>query len=380
VSRRAAGAFALCAAAAAAPAAAQTTDKPSEILNRFTADLAIPDAPAAAALGIRLEQSVTPRSPRDFAVSLIGLATDTPEKGGALEFSPVWLFVPERVYLGDYRRRDRWGLRALVNTTIGLAVKRGKSGADDVSRTAYAIDTVFLDAGDPVLSRPLGACLNRAQQAELGRIDLQPSPDEEVEDVTTAEFQADVKKCFDRHKKTLWNRSRLAAGLWSGRARDDGAHRSRSLGTTAWVSLAYGFDNFKPLEEPARRKRPSWQDRLARNAQLLLHARRTRGEPAGATVATGLEAERDRTLLAARFTLGDESRALYLETSRARSSGTGARTTTTSSVGGFSYRLTKDTWINLVAGRRKEFGGDEPLTVTASFKFGAESEALVPQR
>jgi hypothetical protein len=390
------GATLLCLLISLRPTWGQTTSPktPADVISNYSADLSIPDSPAAAALGIKASAIVMPHNPRELAASISSVSGARTGQGAALDFSPMLLFAGRSYSIKDYI--ESYGLRALIRTTIGIAGAKKTIAGSDYSGSGASLSTVLFDAGDTALDKDLADCVNAAQKPVLDqKIEFQKSStnaasgdvDVNLTDADTLDnpqFAADVKKCFSVSDSKNWNRSKLAIGFWT--TRFDPVTPGLPKGTggnTGWITLQYGFDGFKPLTaeqlNTASQSRNFW-GRLENQGSLVLHYRGTHGASDDSQIpASGPFPEMNTQLLAGRFTYGSQSRSAFAEVSRARQDLQGTVSGKTGGAFGGSFKLTKDLWFNLAMGRRQDFSSNGTL-VSASFKYGTSSEPLVPSR
>jgi hypothetical protein len=377
---------------------AWSQEKPADVIAKYSADISIPDSPAAAALGVKASSIVMPTDPREFAASLLSVSGGQSGNGAAVDISPMLLFAGRSYTITDYETSR--GLRAAIRTTLGFAGAKKTIAGSDYSGYGVSVSTLLLNAGDAVLDKELRGCVNDAQQksaAISGTPEFQ-KPDEssdsessvvtipirEEDALSDPGFAAAVKKCFTQSKARNWNRSRIAAGLWTTKFEPPTTGLpDANGGTTAWITVQYGFDNFQPVEskkvDAARRSR-NVLGGLQANGSLTLHYRYTRDASDVGKPAVSSFPEIDTQLLAMRFTYGSEARAAFIEYNRTRMDSEGETSGKNGGAVGGSFRLSKDLWFSVALGRRQEFSEKTGTLVSASFKYGTSSEPVVPSR
>jgi hypothetical protein len=391
---------ALCLLGSQGTARSQDADPKSakDVISKFSADLSIPDSPAATALGITSSSIVVPHDVRDFTVSLQNVSSARSGQGAAIDVAPMLLFAGRSYSVGEYATSP--ALRAAVRTTVGVAGAKQTVAGSEYSGTGVSLSTVLFNAGDPVLDPELRSCVNKAQEgsaalkgkigfekpdARAGPSEVTEIPIRDVVALCDPQFAANVKSCFAQANGRNWNRSKLAAGFWTTRLEPLTAGLPRATGgNTGWVTFQYGFDRLKSPgkdEAAAATRSRSFGDRLESSAALLLHYRYTRGASDVAQTSAGNFPEVNTHLGAMRFTYGSASRSVYAELSRARNNvQDGDAVGNSAHAFGASFQVGKDLWFNVALGRRQELSQDRATSVTASLKYGTSSEPGVPGR
>ncbi|WP_140634422.1 hypothetical protein [Methylibium rhizosphaerae] len=378
-------------------------------MAEFTADLSIPTSPAATHVGLSADSVLMPKNRREFEAGVSGLFNGTGKPNGAVEFTPYYIVRGGKLSFREYRSNS-W-FRALTKTTLGLASGKRKVDEAEITATGLSLSVVLADLGDPAYSYGLQQCINRVQAGMLERARSKPLPDGGVPipaDGSTSDFapedelQDDLaakeyKACLAAREPQLWNRSRLAVGVMTGRGREsDGEQRRLQFGTGWWLSAQYGFEGLAALRRtlgsdsgfydcitpgPQGCSEQHTASRWERGAMLTVHARRVSGASKLDLSAGGELAEETQTLLGARLTYGSARRALFLETSRTSARSEGTSSHRDQHAVGLSFRVSENLWINAVTGRRKEFSDGRMEHVTnLNLQYGAASEPLVPIR
>ena len=395
----------LAAVCALSNAAAFAADEASlkDQLGAFTTDLSMPSAPAAVHVGLSAEGILLPKNRREFEVGVSNLFKGAGSPAGAIEFAPYYIFNGGKLKYEEYRTDNV--LRSETKTTLGFAAGTRKIGDAAVSATGFSIATVLVDLGDPIYSHALKTCVDGVQKAMVKRIGEQEAGT--VSSVATlakkatltAESRddkavADYKACLSARESELWNRTRVGVGIATGSGREQtGDRRKVHYGTGYWISAQYGFEPWSTLtrtlrdngyydcEEAAGDCKLRAVSRMEQVAAVTLHARRTNGASDLDLATPGDLARLSNTLVGVRFTYGSQRRSVFLEASRATTSGGSERKRTDQHALGASFKVSENLWVNVVSARRKQFVNDKlDNVVDLNFQYGAASEPLVTPR
>jgi hypothetical protein len=241
--------------AVAAPAGAQASPQAVESGARELAesylDLAVPDVPAFAVLGIQPQNVTRPSEIRDLVATFLSAYDDdgTFNAGAAVVWSPGRTLLLPRLTRGDYREGGLGGFlrRAiLVNHDLSFATT---ASAEDTSSVRLAVGIRFLlaDAGDPLANDELFELLRR-EVVPLVSIPLEsPQAAEEFAQRYTLAARAEAQNRVGRLRAILdsveaasWNRFRLEMGLGTRYRLPGGAWRDREFGGVAvWLTSAH---------------------------------------------------------------------------------------------------------------------------------------------
>ena len=226
-------------------------DDASGQVARSYLDLAVPDVPAFAVLGIQPQNVTRPSEIRDLVATFLTTYDENGSfnTGAAVVWSPgrsLWL---PNLTRGEYRDRGLWATlrRALlVRSDLSFATT---ASADDTSRVRMALGARFLlaDAGDPIANDALYDLLRR-EVVPMQDIPLD-SPEEAAAFAGRYELLARaaakgrlerLRAIIDSVEALSWNRFRLELGVGSHYLLPDGAWRDREFGgVSLWLSSAH---------------------------------------------------------------------------------------------------------------------------------------------
>jgi hypothetical protein len=208
-------------------------------------DLAIPQSPAAAVLGLTSNVVVRPNTPREFAAALLNGfdSNGNPQNGLSLDIVPYWLAAGHLVDRKIYKANPivRW----LAGAQLSLATTKA-AGSEAPPRLAAGALVRIFDKGDPRLDDTLADCLEKAAERVLSAsAPLAPCPDgEDCQSEENARREALLKNtCREEARRRNWNRSGWALGA---------ARESQSGAEAEWSSLAYGFEGVPGLENTSQ--------------------------------------------------------------------------------------------------------------------------------
>jgi hypothetical protein len=124
------------------PLAASGEDKKSTQATAADAsiDLAVPDSPAFAVLGVSPSNVERPGSPRELALSLLnGVdANGNFQTGMAVETAPYLALWGSTSKLTDYQDDNQYMIRFLSRALLSFATAKGTSDSDKAVRVAVA--------------------------------------------------------------------------------------------------------------------------------------------------------------------------------------------------------------------------------------------------
>lgn len=388
-------------------AQAQTASQLQSQRGSLTTDLSMPSTPAALHVGLAAESVVQPKNRRDFEVAAKSLLKDGGKPAGSMELLPYFIVRSGEL---DYAAYEKSGwLRALTRTSLGVATGTRKVGDAKAELTAngLSISTVVADLADPAHHLRLQNCLNDAQRLAIeeagaggpGAEAPLPTAGQSTtltndDKLNTPKALAKYNDCMKDFKARSWNRSRVGFGLATGNGRElAGAKRRVKYGSSAWVSVQYGFEDFDVLrkaflgqvfvdctnERTARgtcAARPS--NSLEQRAMVTLHARRTTGATDLDLAQAGALPTLRSSLLGARFTYGTDDLNFFVEASRQVSHQSLVGTTRTNLYAfGGSRQIGENFWLNFLSGRRKELASGKPENIVQfDFSWGLSEQPI----
>lgn len=239
------------------PASARAQEAAEPVTKGVAAsylDLAVPELPAFAVLGIQPQRVTRPSEIREVVATFLSAydADGSFNAGAALAWSPGRTLILPNLTRGEYRGGGVGGYlrRALlVRSDLSFATT---ASAEDVSDVRLAAGARFLlaDAGDPIANDSLFALL-RQEVLELmrgRRIPLE-SPEAarrfvETFDVVAAADSAGrlrrLRAIVDSVESLSWNRFRVELGVGAHYVLPDGAWRDREFaGTALWLTSSH---------------------------------------------------------------------------------------------------------------------------------------------
>ena len=276
-------------------------------LQSFDIDLAVPDTPAFAILGLSPDNIVRPTTPKELALGLLNGSdrNGTLQTGIAIDTVPYLLFTGDALSLAAYR--DSIPTRLLANTQLSLATAKASDDSEAV-RLAVGLRVTPWNLGDPRMGEvtevngvvdtktSLLGCLvgnlrgeydtyadalevqgfNEALIASL-ESGAQPPSDGRTKEQEIAELRKEIEAmsssvegysaiqattvttCREEARKRDWNASSLTFGVapvWTSEDGDVGELDYTGVGI--YGTLGYGFEGIEGLED---------------SAQLLAHGR-----------------------------------------------------------------------------------------------------------
>ncbi len=283
------------------PAATKTAPEDIAATNykKYTVDFTVPESPAFALLGIAPEKITRPSTPRDLAIAISnGFDEQGKAKNGlAIEFSPYDFFAPAKeLTLNEYATNPK--TRFLANTIVSLGMAKGAEASDKSMRLGLGLQMTLFDYGDPRLDSRVLTCLQSLKPEDR----LSGAPRAETSDTTdaqNAQFIAcrDIPKQGRDAKLGAWNKSAGTLGFGQVWSSDTGNFSDRKGGAKGgWLSLGYGFEGIKGLED---------------SAQLVFMAKRLLDERVADKVNAGKFITQDNTLAGARLRFTRDSTRFY---------------------------------------------------------------------
>jgi len=335
----------------------------SQTLPLANLDLAVPQSPAFAILGITPDNIINPSSPRELAFSLLnGVGPNGAFQSGiAIDTAPYLLLAGRNKTLVEYQ--DDYLVRFFSRIQFSFATAKGAQDTDPSLKLALGLHFTFFDLGDPRLDREYIDKLSAAFD-ELGFINPM---DPNAAATARSNWLATVEKIRKEAKARNWNRSSWSFGLapsWIDETGDSGNYQWN--GGAAWTSLAYGFDT-----------EPFLNTGLDKTSQLILHLRYRNHEQIPDPVLAGSFYTEDSALAALRLRIGSPEFNVSLDGAYVREWNSGTHN-------GSSYRLAfiverkmaANLWLRLSYG--KEFDtpdGKDSSLFLGSFHLGAGEEA-----
>jgi hypothetical protein len=353
-------------------AAAGEQAKPAKPVKLITLDLAVPDSPALAILGLSPETVVRPSTPRDLATTVLNGVDrrGNLQSGLAVDFAPLFLFAGNTLTYEDYKGSR--GSRLFGRTQLSFATAKGASDSDKSMRLAVGVRTTIWDAGDPRMDETLVNCLDAIPVPVPSTI----LPTQAARDAWIAKATADrrpaVEGCHKAFKARRWNASSFSIGLTPLWQSASGESTDFAYGGAAvWTSLALGLS----------RTERSGDDVVARPfGQVIVQGRYRDKELVPNKNVKGAFFEQRSGAVAARLLLGAADKAAVLESELARQSPpVGAATSSFKMSVGGQLKLTSDIWLSLAAGGTRGGPADEQRGgfVLSSFKWALSREPAV---
>jgi hypothetical protein len=226
-----------------------------------------------------------------------------------------------------------------ASTEIAGIERRAAAGDEGAKKELEAIRharLIRLESEGNAAARTELLALRERQAREAGRVD------EAIEKEALKAFNVCVDAVLAKHAEK-WNRSRYSVSFATGSIKPtDGVGVSETLGKTLAMSVLYGFDGVKALEE-----------RVA----LALTVRRTRKDPLLDTLGSSSVSFKSSTLVAARISGGSSVFRGLAEASNAKSSDPSASERTFSRAVGVDYRVMDGLWLNLRYGKQRKIDG-----------------------
>ena len=362
----------LSGASSAAVTAAGEQAKPAKPVKLITLDLAVPDSPALAILGLSPETVVRPASPRDLATTVLNGVDrrGNLQSGLAVDFAPLFLFAGNTLTYEDYKGSR--GSRLFGRTQLSFATAKGAGESVKSMRLAAGVRTTVWDAGDPRLDGQLVNCLDAIPVPVPSTI----LPTQAARDAwvarATAERRPAVEGCHKAFKARRWNASSFSIGFTPSWQSASGESTDLTYGGAAvWTSLALGLSRTDRADDEAV-SRPF--------GQVIVQGRYRDKELVPNKNVRGTFFEQRSGGVAARLLLGAADRAAVIESEFARQSPDAGEATSSFklSVGG-QLKLTSDIWLSLAAGGTRGGPADEQRGgfVLSSFKWALSREPAV---
>jgi len=383
--RSARAALVLLLAACAVPsrqARASTDDPPQDPaaakapVKLVTLDLAVPDSPTFALLGLSPEAVVRPSSPRDLATTVLNGVDrrGNLQSGLAVDFAPLFLFAGKT--LTHERYRDSRATQLYARTQISLATAKGSGDGDQSLRLAFGVRATLWDAGDPRLDPTLDECLSDIPIPPPETALLTQADRDAYVAAATAERRPAVEGCHKAFAARRWNASSFAVGVAPSWQSPTGESRDfQYAGAAVWTSLALALSRTEEVGGGPE------ADRIVRPyGQLVVQGRYRNKELVPDKDVEGVFFEQDSAAMALRLVLGRENVAGVVESEVARTfpvEGDGG-TSFMLSVGG-QVRLGTGVWLSLSVGGNRAGSDREQGSafVLSSLKWALSREPAI---
>jgi hypothetical protein len=180
------------------PPLALSADEKDIAITSASIDLAVPDSPAFAVLGLNPNNVDRPGSPREFATSLVqGVdANGNLQTGVAIEISPYMLLKGKETTLSDYQSKK--SVRFLSRTMFTFATAKGATGDDKAARVATGLKVTPWDRGDPRMDEDLVKCMVDAVSIPL-------SQEEKLRELSRkrSDLDVNISEANEKEKKKL---------------------------------------------------------------------------------------------------------------------------------------------------------------------------------
>jgi hypothetical protein len=355
----------LVAMAALVPAASSEAQLASSAVKLVNLDLAVPDSPAFAILGLSPETVVRPSTPRDLATTLLNGVDrrGNLQSGLAVDFAPLFLFGGNGLTYNDYKTRKStqiWG-----RTQLSFATAKGVGEGDKSLRASAGIRSTLWDKGDPRLDAGLVRCLDAIPPPPAPVIALiTQAARDQWEAEQTAQIQPKVQECQAASKKRRWNASSFAIGVAPSFQSQTGESGDLDYaGSALWGSLALGLST------------------SATNfGQFIVQGRYRNKELVPNKNVKGTFFEQDSTGLGLRLMLGEADRAVVVESEFVRLSPKGGDNSTSFTLsGGGQMKLATGVWLSVAVGGSLKGSTDEEkgAFVLSSFKWAMSREPAI---
>ena len=334
-------------------------------------DLAVPQSPAFAILGVTPDNVIRPNSPRELALSLVnGVGKNGAFQGGiAIDTVPYLLFLGQTKSLYDYQRS--YPVRLLSRTEFSFATSKGAQDKDPSLKLALGLHITLFDRGDPRLDEEfiqgLAKAFSKLQSSDDNFID--PTNPTLISDAAKR-WKAAADDARKKAKDRNWNKSSWSLGAapsWIDKKGDSGDYDWN--GAAAWTSFAYGFED-QPFKDTF----------LEKSSQLIFHLRYRNHELIPDPNNTGAFYHEDSLLGAVRLRIGSPDfngafdGAIVHEWNNRIKDGTAFRV-------GFALerKMADNLWFHLSFGKEfNEPDGKDGALVLGSFQVGSSEESTIP--
>jgi hypothetical protein len=286
--------------------------------NGLCADLArvangkdnVPVSPAFSVLNVTPDTVIRPRTPNDFATSVLNSVDPNGnfQQGLAMDFNPYMLFAGDQVTLGRYQ--EDYTTRLLARSQLSIATTKGREDSDKSARLAIGLNvTPWLDSDPKLKDSPLLTCMGNLLSEALSNADAPPlrSASAEIKrahQLMLAGKAAEVleenkspvyKNCREKHRKVEDNSSGWTLGLAPSWNSEDGDLDDLEWnGMSLWSSLALNLD---ASTIPGFSETPGFGS----FGQGILHVRYTKDEEVANPSGNGQFLEQDSLILSGKL-------------------------------------------------------------------------------
>jgi len=199
----------------------------------------VPNSPAAAALGLSQDNVQHLKTPKQLIPTLINGLDDKGhfQSGLSVDFAPFQYFMKNtdlknfRYEESDLGPLETWFNRVRVRTQISFATAKGTTDADNSSKVALGIHTVFANGDDPLDSgnKLVAANGNATAPASSG-------------------YRGQLNEYVKDEGSYIYDHLSFAAGAAPEWIAPDDTDNYKYAGTTVWGSLAYSPEPSMPVK------------------------------------------------------------------------------------------------------------------------------------
>lgn len=335
-------------------------DDAADDLKKTIENMAVPESPAFAILGVTPDKIARPANGRELA---FGILQGLDEKGNmqnglAIDFSPYQLSVGKSITLNQYRNSPY--KRILYHTQISTGTSKGSSTDDKSSKLAAGLKVTVFNYGDPRMDLELGTCIQKAEGSVLAKYTPIPlgTPAEQILAIHTkmkSETEEMAEVCREQSSKKNLNKPALDIGVSPVWSSPDGDTKNLDWGGLAvWSSFKYGYEDLLAILNIKYRSKDQRTDPT--NLANMLE---------GETVSVG-----------GKFRYGSISNALLLQGvfSQYEPKGQKKIDEFLYSVGG-EIKIADNLWLQASAGSTTGNSSSKPLFVTSQIKWAISETA-----
>lgn len=232
-----------------------------ELARVQVADQIVPDSPALFALGVNPSTAIRPRSPEEFAATILNNVDPNGnfKRGFAIDTNPYLLARGDTLTLSDYNASNM--KKVLSNTQLSLAVTKGEDSEDESAQVAIGLHITPWLAIDPRADATHLNCIGDSVVKSLEKTPFLDRRDyetpakylearDEFRDEIAKLRVASLKKedCYAKFSKRAEHGSGWTLGVtptWT--SKEGNFNDLESSGVSLWSSLALGFDAFNLL-------------------------------------------------------------------------------------------------------------------------------------
>lgn len=408
----------------------------AEKITSASLDLAIPESPAFAVLGLSPQEVIRPTTPRDFAAGLLnGIDKNGNfQSGVAIDTVPYLLFNGENTSLAEYRERGNYAIRLLTNTQLSVATAKGSSDDDKSVKLAAGLKIVPWNRGDPRTfkrlrdKREIGKegkeywleeCFERASSdssIELVREERRKKLGEKL----SLRFECNARKCDEREEES--DRQSCKDDLKYGDECDETLEAEyEGIEKKADLFLSQIGEKLKPLAEQCREdlKKLTWNNSaltfgaaptwistdgevgnvewnglgawaslaygfeevpgLENTSQFIIHGRYRTDEEVPIEGMEGMFMNRDSVFVGSRLIVGKPDLAAQLEGGYTFSDPDDGDNENSFlfSVGG-NIKIRDNLWLDLaIGGKSSDSNSDSQVFVLNALRWGFQSEPTI---